>query len=124
MIQQVHHVMMTIPVGLEKQAREFYCETLGLTEIEKPASLAGRGGFWLQVGNLQIHVGTENSFDRMSTKGHIAWQVDDLAAWPERLATWGIVPLESIPIEGFDRFEFRDPFGNRVEFIQPVSRES
>jgi hypothetical protein len=27
---------------------------------------------------------------------------------------------DSIPIEGYDRFEFRDPFGNRVEFIAPV----
>jgi hypothetical protein len=28
--------------------------------------------------------------------------------------------LDSIPIEGFDRFEFRDPFGNRVEMIRAV----
>jgi hypothetical protein len=28
--------------------------------------------------------------------------------------------LESVPIPGYRRFEFRDPFGNRVEFIQPV----
>lgn len=119
MIQHVYHVMMTIPVGLESEARRFYCDTLGLQEITKPASLAGRGGFWLQTGDLQIHVGTEDGFDRRSTKGHIAWQVDDLAQWPARLLEWGITPLESIPIEGFDRFEFRDPFGNRVEFIQP-----
>jgi len=25
----------------------------------------------------------------------------------------------SVPIPGFARFEFRDPFGNRVEIIQP-----
>jgi hypothetical protein len=26
--------------------------------------------------------------------------------------------MESIPLPGHDRFEFRDPFGNGVEFIQ------
>jgi hypothetical protein len=25
-----------------------------------------------------------------------------------------------VPIPGYERFEFRDPFGNRVEFIQAV----
>ena len=28
--------------------------------------------------------------------------------------------LESIPIPGHDRFECRDPFGNRLEFIQAL----
>ena len=27
---------------------------------------------------------------------------------------------EQIPIPGYHRFEFRDPFGNRVEMIQAV----
>ena len=30
----------------------------------------------------------------------------------------GVDLIEGIPIPGYDRFEFRDPFGNRVEFIQ------
>ena len=29
--------------------------------------------------------------------------------------------LESVPIEGFERFEFRDPFGNRCEIIEPLT---
>jgi hypothetical protein len=31
----------------------------------------------------------------------------------------GIEILESVAIPGYARFEFRDPFGNRVEFIAP-----
>jgi hypothetical protein len=27
---------------------------------------------------------------------------------------------DAVPLPGFERFEFRDPFGNRVELIQPV----
>nr|WP_207229353.1 hypothetical protein [Ktedonosporobacter rubrisoli] len=53
----LHHAQITIPRGSEEQGRQFYCELLGLAEIEKPAALQGRGGFWLQVGDRQVHVG-------------------------------------------------------------------
>ena len=43
-----------------------------------------------------------------------------LAAWRDKLAAIGVEALESVPIPGFDRFECRDPFGNRMEFIQPL----
>jgi hypothetical protein len=33
----------------------------------------------------------------------------------------GIAILDGIPIRGYDRFEIRDPFGNRVEFIQALA---
>ncbi|MEO8608560.1 MAG: VOC family protein [Chloroflexota bacterium] len=120
MITGIHHVQITAPKGVEEQARAFYCGVLGLPEIEKPDSLKGRGGFWLQVGDRQVHVGTEDDFDRLTTKSHIAYQVDDVAAWRTRLKANGIEPDNSIPIPGYDRFEFRDPFGNRVEMIQEL----
>ena len=31
-----------------------------LPEVEKPAALKPRGGFWLKAGDRQIHVGTED----------------------------------------------------------------
>jgi catechol 2,3-dioxygenase-like lactoylglutathione lyase family enzyme len=114
----LHHAQITIPRGAEEQAREFYCGVLGLNEIEKPASLRARGGFWLQVGDREVHVGTEDGVDRHKTKAHLAYQVTDLAGWRKKLAEHGISVLESIPIPGYDRFEFRDPFGNRVEMIE------
>lgn len=113
-----HHAQITIPKGAEEQAREFYCGVLGLSEIEKPASLRERGGFWLQVGDREVHVGTEDGVDRHATKAHLAYEVTDLTGWREKLVEHGISVLESIPIPGYDRFEFRDPFGNRVEMIE------
>jgi len=95
---------------------------MGLPEIAKPNSLQGRGGFWLQVGDRQVHVGTEDGFDRTSTKAHLAYEVTDAAAWRAHLSGNGIEALDSVPIEGFERFEFRDPFGNRCEIIQSVRR--
>jgi catechol 2,3-dioxygenase-like lactoylglutathione lyase family enzyme len=118
-IKGIHHVQITIPSGAEVQAKRFYCDLLRLPEIDKPASLQGRGGFWLQVGDRQVHVGTEQGVDRLATKAHIAYQVTNLASWRTLLAEHGIEPLDGVPIPGYDRFEFRDPFGNRVEFIEP-----
>jgi catechol 2,3-dioxygenase-like lactoylglutathione lyase family enzyme len=118
MIQAIHHVQITCPRGAEEEARHFYCQTLGLPEIEKPAILAGRGGLWLQVGDRQIHIGVEDDVDRRLTKTHVAYEVVDLSGWKAKLTALGIEVVESIPIPGYDRFEFRDPFGNRVEFME------
>ena len=116
----LHHAQITIPRGVEEQARQFYCQLLGLQEIEKPEALQGRGGLWLQVGDRQVHVGTEDGVNRNATKAHLAYQVDDVDAWQHLLEEHGVTILDAVPISGYKRFEFRDPFGNRVEFIQPV----
>ena len=118
MILGIHHVQITVPKGTEDDARSFYCGVLGLAEVPKPEVLAGRGGFWLQVGPQQVHVGTEEGVDRTATKAHLAYEVSDLEHWRQTLEAQSIALLESVPLPGYARFEFRDPFGNRVELIQ------
>ena len=117
-ILRVQHAQITIPSGAETEARKFYCDFLGLKEVPKPESLAGRGGFWLEVGAFQIHIGTEDGFDRSKTKAHIAYEVENLNAWRERLENGCVKIIEGVPIPHYSRFEFRDPFGNRVEFLE------
>lgn len=119
-ITRLNHAQITIPKGMEDAARAFYCGVLALREIEKPESLKGRGGFWLALGDVQVHIGAEDGFDRTSTKSHLAYEVRDCAYWLERLTVAGVTVAESVPIPGYERFEFRDPFGNRVEIIQPL----
>ena len=58
-ITRVHHVQITIPEGAEEEGRRFYCGALGLRETPKPLALQSRGGFWLRVGDIEVHVGTE-----------------------------------------------------------------
>jgi catechol 2,3-dioxygenase-like lactoylglutathione lyase family enzyme len=121
MIIRIHHAQITIPKGAEDEARKFYCGVLGLNEIAKPDALTGRGGFWLQVGDRQLHVGTEDLSDREQTKAHVAYEVDDLESWRRRLGENRMEVKDGIQIPNMRRFEFRDPFGNRIEFIELIS---
>jgi catechol 2,3-dioxygenase-like lactoylglutathione lyase family enzyme len=120
MIIGIDHVQITVPTDAVARARAFYCGLLGLREVEKPAALQGRGGFWLQVGDRQVHVANEEGVERHATKAHVAYAVTDIAGWRARLVAAGVVVLDGIPIPGYARFGFRDPFGNRVELIEAV----
>jgi catechol 2,3-dioxygenase-like lactoylglutathione lyase family enzyme len=120
MILAIHHAQITIPKGAEDKARAFYCSVLGLREIDKPDSLAGRGGFWLEVGDRQVHVGVEDGVERKKSKAHVAYLVDDIDRARQILIANKLDIIEGIPIPGYSRFEFRDPFGNRVEFLQAL----
>jgi catechol 2,3-dioxygenase-like lactoylglutathione lyase family enzyme len=118
MILGIDHVQITVPAHEVAKARAFYCGLLRLREIEKPAVLRDRGGFWLQVGDRQVHVGTEEGVEHQMSKAHVAYAVSDLAEWRARLAAAGVAIVDGIPIRGRDRFEFRDPFDNRVALIE------
>jgi len=118
-ILRLHHANLNIPPGKESEARAFYCDVLGLDEIEKPDALKPNGGFWLRLDNVDVHIGTQDNLDRHSLKMHLAYQVDDLAAWREKIEASGISTKDNAEIPDFDRFEIRDPFGNRIEFVTP-----
>jgi catechol 2,3-dioxygenase-like lactoylglutathione lyase family enzyme len=89
-----------------------------MKEIPKPESLADRGGFWLELDGTQVHFGTEDGVDRSRSKAHVAYLVDDLGQWRRKLGDVGCSVIDGIQIPGFERFEFRDPFGNRIEFLE------
>ncbi|MGO3210796.1 MAG: glyoxalase, partial [Brachybacterium sp.] len=59
---KLHHVQVSMPRGSEAAARRFYAEAVGLTEVDKPAALAGRGGCWFRAFDgeqvvAEIHLG-------------------------------------------------------------------
>ena len=70
------------------------------------------------LGETQVHVGTEDGFDRTKTKAHVAYCVSDLELWRQRFKEKHIEIFDSPPFPNAKAFEFRDPFGNRVELIQ------
>lgn len=115
----IHHVMVAIPPDGEGEARRFYGELLGLPEIEKPAPLRSRGGVWFDTGSIQLHLGVDRDF-RPATKAHIALAVTGLDSVRSRLAEAGCAPIPDNSLPGFDRFYVDDPFGNRVEILEPL----
>lgn len=86
--------------------------------MNKPAELQSRGGFWLQVGDKQVHIGIERLPDRSRQHAHVAFEVTDLGTLRKRLEEAHVEVVEAVPIPGFERFEVRDLSGNRLEFIQ------
>lgn len=123
-LQQIHHVQITVPLESEIQAKTFYCDILGLKELEKPDILKKNGGFWLELAQQQIHIGVEEGIDRFATKAHIAFQVQNIQLWREHLSAHHIKIKESTAIPGLTRFEFRDPFGNRIEILEVRSYDA
>lgn len=111
----LHHVQIAMPPGGEGAARDFYGALLGLTEVAKPAALAGRGGVWFEDGALRVHLGVEHGHVS-ARKAHPAFAVQDLAAARARLAARGPTEVEALP--GLTRFYMADPFGNRIEILE------
>ena len=122
-LTRIDHVQLAMPAGGEDRARAFYRDILGLPELAKPAALAGRGGCWFEDGPLKIHLGVDPDF-RPARKAHPAFLVDDLAGLIARLAAGGHDIVEDAPIDGQTRVFTQDPFGNRIELIEPVTRLS
>jgi catechol 2,3-dioxygenase-like lactoylglutathione lyase family enzyme len=117
-ITAIEHVQLAMPAGGEDLARSFYGRLLGITEIAKPAHLAKRGGCWFERGNLKIHLGVEADF-RPARKAHVALLVADLPALIETLRAAGHAVKEDEPLEGYCRIYVDDPFGNRIELMEP-----
>lgn len=117
-VRRIDHVLLAMPAGGEIAAREFYCGLLGIPETIKPDILAARGGCWFEDGELKIHLGVEKNFIA-ARKAHPALVVEDLKALIETLTRAGHRISHDAPLEGYDRVFVDDPFGNRIELIEP-----
>ena len=120
MIVRVNHVQITVPSDALDRARAFYIDFLGLREIERPSAFK-RAGIWMNAGDFEVHIGTEDGVDRTMTRAHVAYEVDDIEAWRDKLSEAGHPIFEQPKIPGYDRFQFRDPFGIMVEIIGKTS---
>jgi catechol 2,3-dioxygenase-like lactoylglutathione lyase family enzyme len=118
---RLDHVQLAIPEGGEGEARRFYADALGLREVPKPSNLAGRGGAWFEGGDgLRVHLGVERDF-RPARKAHPAFVVSGLRDLAADLRSRGFEVVADEPLEGFDRLYANDPFGNRVELMEPAA---
>ena len=115
--KRADHVHITVPPEKLEEAKVFYTEILGLELIDRPNHLFLSAGYWFNIGDMQLHIGTEPKLP-VSTR-HTAFEVEDVDASLKYLENKvQILPEPAIP--GRRRFAFLDPFGNRIELLQIV----
>ncbi|SDE31264.1 VOC family protein [Nocardioides lianchengensis] len=117
-LTRLHHVQLAIPAGGEQACRAFWGGVLGMDELEKPPVLAARGGCWFRGGGLEVHLGIEADFVP-ARKAHPGILATDLRGLARTLTAAGIEVTWDGEFPGHDRFYAADPFGNRLEFLEP-----
>lgn len=117
-VRRLDHIQLAMPPGREAEARAFYQGMLGISEVTKPSHLAARGGCWFEQGELKVHLGVEADFVP-ARKAHPAFIVEDLRGLAVALQQGGYPVVKDQPLEGYDRLYVTDPFGNRIELLQP-----
>lgn len=114
----VHHALLTIPLGEEGTAREFYRGFLGLQEIPKPEAVLKNGGFWLALGDFQLHIGCYAEPSGGLRRHHVAFVTDDIEAYRRRAGELRIPWEDSVSYLGYRRAYVFDPWGNRIELLE------
>ena len=117
-ILRIDHVQLAMPRGEEEKARAFYGGLLEIPEAPKPPELAKRGGVWFERGDLKVHLGVEAEF-RPALKAHPAFVVSGLEGLAAPLRAAGAAVVEDDAMPGYRRFYVTDPFGNRLELMEP-----
>lgn len=126
-VKTLDHV--TLVVKDLQRSRRFYCDVLGMRDVERPGfSFAGS---WFQAGPTQIHLILEHEQSGPAGPGggepassrnhHFAFEVEDAAACAERLKELG-VPIVSGPKQrpdGAIQTFVADPDGHLVELCSP-----
>lgn len=117
-IRDVHHVQLAMPAGGERAAIAFYEGLLDIPNVPKPPHLLARGGCWFESETVKVHLGVDDDF-RPARKAHPALLVVDLPALVETLREADVPLRDDDPLPGYDRVYVDDPFGNRIELLEP-----
>src|SRR3981081_2234636 len=110
----LHHAQVFYPPGEEARARKFYGETLGLTELERPATLRDRAGIWYAAPPGHVHLSADRELG-LHPRRHFALRREDPDAAVKALRAAGARFEEADPIRGLRRRYVFDPFGNKIE---------
>ena len=110
-----HHIYLLAPGASTDDVRRFFGQALGLTEHERPPSLAHTPVLWFGAGPIKFHVG--HPAEGVVGDGHTALAVPDLGAARARIAALGYAVDDNVIPMGYPRFYARDPWGNQFEIL-------
>ena len=114
---RIHHVQIMVPEERLEEARAYYQDLLGLVPISRPEADSGRPGLWFSCGDLELHLGTGSGPVDPTGRAHVAFAVPRLSELRSRLLTRNFEVRDGMAAGGL-RFHTRDPFGNRLEFLE------
>ena len=117
-VSALDHAQLAMPEAREDESRAFYTGLLGLVEVPKPPVLAARGGCWFRGNDTEVHLGVDPDF-RAATKAHVGLRVVGLDALAARLTAAGRPVRWDDELAPIRRFYTEDPFGNRIELLEP-----
>jgi catechol 2,3-dioxygenase-like lactoylglutathione lyase family enzyme len=129
LIKVIDHINVQVPPEAETDAKRFYGQVLGMTEIVKPDNLGRRGAHYKVSGESgqELHLGiasVEDAANNRRLQRHIGFQVYDLDAARKAVEDAGfeIEDAEAVRSEArnftLKRFFVRDPGGNRLEIME------
>jgi len=117
-VQGVDHIQLPIPIGAAAQARAFYEHLLGLPEVRHP-QLDRPGILRYSLGWQRLDL-SEGRYTGVAPQAHVALRVQCLGTLTKALRAAGLrVDVAPLPA-GEERIYVEDPFGNRLEFIEPL----
>jgi len=126
LITGIDHVNLLIDDGAEaiERANRFYVGVLGLEPAARPDNTdSGKPGAWYSCGSQELHLSASSGATALNsaTRRHHAYRVANLDQLRAHLERAGIEILAGNTFAGQKRFFVRDPFGNRLEFVERLN---
>ena len=114
----IDHINIKAPAPLLERLRDFYRTVLGLVDGERPDF--GSAGYWLYAGGRPlVHLSLSDEAPDPGVRGsldHVAFRVEDLAGYTERLRQQGIQFRSNfVPELDMAQLFLHDPAGNGLE---------
>lgn len=124
----IHHVQLTYPASQHMQVHHFYRDVLGLSCCSPVVTGDGQGQVCsYAAGALRLDLVASWAADRPRSTphgagglGHVALQVQGIAALHQRLLNQQCNPLAVVQVREGLRFYVKDPAGNTLELVQPM----
>ena len=132
MLKRVDHLNVQVPPEKEDEAKHFYGEILGLSQLTKPDNLGRSGAHYCLSEEpwYEPHLGIARGASvvdiglNQALRNHLGFQVDDLAAARQAFEAAGIEISGADPARSEERdfyqerFFVRDPGGNQLEIME------